>query len=45
MWRYVGCKDNRRWLWRAIDRETGRALAYVLGERKDQVFLELKDLL
>jgi len=45
MWSYVGCKDNRRWLWHAIDRATGSVLAYVLGERKDQVFLELKGLL
>ena len=27
MWSYVGCKDNRRWLWHAIDRETGNVLA------------------
>ena len=45
MWSYVGCKDNWRWLWHAIDRETGNVLAYVLGERKDRVFLELKGLL
>src|SRR5512144_2963001 len=45
MWSYVGCKDNRRWLWHAIDRETRKVLAYVFGERKDQVFLELKGLL
>jgi len=45
MWSYVGCKDNRRWLWHAIDRETGSVLAYVFGERKDRVFLELNGLL
>jgi len=45
MWSYVGCKDNRRWLWHAIDRETRKVLAYVFGERKDRVFLELKGLL
>ncbi|MFO1434693.1 MAG: IS1 family transposase [Candidatus Competibacteraceae bacterium] len=27
MWSYVGCKDNQRWLWHAIDRESGEVLA------------------
>ncbi|HJW30291.1 MAG TPA: IS1 family transposase, partial [Saprospiraceae bacterium] len=45
MWSYVGCKSNKRWLWHAIDRETRKVLAYVFGERKDRVFLELKRLL
>ena len=45
MWSYVGRKGNKRWLWHAIDRETRKVLAYVFGERKDQVFLELKGLL
>ena len=27
MWSSVGCKDNQRWLWHAIDRETGSVLA------------------
>ena len=45
MWSYVGHKGNTRWLWHAIDRETRKVLAYVFGERKDQVFLELKGLL
>ena len=45
MWSYVGHKGNKRWLWHAIDRETRKVLAYVFGERKDRVFLELKGLL
>ena len=45
MWSYVGHKDNRRWVWHAIDQETRKVLAYVFGERKDRVFLELKGLL
>jgi insertion element IS1 protein InsB len=45
MWSYVGSKDQQRWLWHAIDRETGSVLADVLGSRKDRVFLELKSLL
>ena len=39
MWSYVGCKDNQRWLWHAVDRITGKMLAYVLGRRRDEVFL------
>ncbi len=45
MWSFVGSKANQRWLWHAIDRVTGEVLAYVFGRRKDEVFLELKDLL
>jgi len=45
MWSYVGSKSNQRWLWRAIDLATGKVLAYVLGKRRDEVFLELKGLL
>ncbi|PSF37356.1 hypothetical protein C7H19_10515 [Aphanothece hegewaldii CCALA 016] len=32
-------------LWHAIDRKTGKVLAYVFGRRKDEVFLKLKALL
>ena len=45
MWSYVGKKTNPRWLWHAIDRQSGQVLAYVFGRRKDQVFLQLKKLL
>lgn len=45
MWSYVGKKSNPRWLWHAIDRETGQVLAYVFGRRSDEVFLQLKKLL
>ena len=45
MWSYVRKKDNQRWLWHAIDRATGKILAYVFGTRKDEVFLQLKALL
>jgi insertion element IS1 protein InsB len=41
----VGSKSNQRWLWHAIDHKTNTVLAYVLGERKDVVFKELKLLL
>jgi insertion element IS1 protein InsB len=45
MWSFVGKKTNPRWLWHAIDRSTGQVLAYVFGRRKDEVFLQLKQLL
>ena len=45
MWSYVASKANQRWLWHAIDRASGTTLAYVLGRRQDEVFLNLKGLL
>jgi insertion element IS1 protein InsB len=45
MWSFVGAKARARWLWHALDHRTGRVLAYVVGTRKDVVFLKLKALL
>lgn len=45
MWSYVGNKTQPRWLWHAIDHRTGVILAYVLGQRQDEAFLQLKALL
>jgi insertion element IS1 protein InsB len=45
MWSYVGKTREPRWLWHAIDHCSGHVLAYVLGHRKDEVFLKLKALL
>ena len=45
MWSFVGAKATERWLWHALDHHTGRVLAYVVGTRKDAVFLKLKTLL
>ena len=42
---FVGKKEQRRWLWHAIDHYPGKILAYVLGSRQDEVFLKLKKLL
>jgi insertion element IS1 protein InsB len=42
---YVGKKHEQRWLWHAIDHQTGKVLAYVCGRRQDPVFLQLKTLL
>jgi insertion element IS1 protein InsB len=45
MWSFVGDKEHQRWLWHAIDHCTGAVVAYVFGDHKDNVFLELKELL
>jgi insertion element IS1 protein InsB len=45
MWSFVGRKHQPRWLWGALDHQTGRILAYVFGRREDQALLELKALL
>jgi insertion element IS1 protein InsB len=45
MWSYVGKKAEPRWLWHAIDHYSGTVLAYVLGRRQDEVFLQLQALL
>src|SRR4030095_14389885 len=45
MWSFVRAKEKARWLWHAVDHHTGRVLAYVVGPRKDAVFLKLKALL
>jgi insertion element IS1 protein InsB len=42
---FVGSKRQPRWLWEALDHQTGRILAYVFGRREDRAFLELKALL
>ena len=45
MWSYVQKKSEPRWLWYAIDHNSSKVLAYVLGRRKDKVFQSLKSLL
>lgn len=45
MWSFVGGKKQPRWLWEALDHQTGRILAYVFGRREDQALLGLKALL
>ena len=45
MWSFVGAKATERWLWHALDHRTGRVLAYVIGTRKDAMFLKLRALL
>jgi insertion element IS1 protein InsB len=45
MWSFVQSKAQQRWLWHTIDHLTGVLLAYVLGSRADEVFVELQKLL
>jgi insertion element IS1 protein InsB len=45
MWSFVQSKAQQRWLWWAINHETGEVLAYVFGTHKDEAFLSLKALL
>jgi insertion element IS1 protein InsB len=45
MWSFVGSKKQPRWLWGALDHQTGRILAYVFGRREDQALRQLKALL
>lgn len=45
MWSFVQSKKQQRWLWHAIDHQTGEVLAYVLGTYEDESLLKLKALL
>lgn len=45
MWSFVQSKAQQRWLWWAINHETGEVLAYVLSSHEDDAFLQLKALL
>ena len=44
MWSFVGRKKQPRWLWGALDHQTGRILAFVFGRREDRALLQLKAL-
>ena len=44
-WSFVGSKQQPRWLWEALDHQTGRIVAYTFGRRADRVLLKLKALL
>ena len=45
MWSFVGKKEQQYWLWHVIDHRTGKILAYALGRRTDEVYLQLRQLL
>jgi insertion element IS1 protein InsB len=42
---FVGRKNTPRWLWGALDHQTGRIVAYVFGLREDRALVKLKALL
>jgi IS1 transposase len=42
MWSYVEKKTAPRWLWYAIDHQTGKVLAYVFGRRQTKCFCSSK---
>ena len=44
-WSWVQKKDNQRWLWAALDSESGKIIAFVFGKRTDNAFKQLKKLL
>ena len=44
MWSFVGSKKQPRWLWEALEHQTGQILAYVFGRHEDRAFLKLKAL-
>ncbi len=44
-WSYVGGKANQRWLWYALEKQSGKVLAFAFGKRSDQAFLALRSLL
>ncbi len=35
MWHYVGSKDTKLWIWKAIDRATGRLIDWECGDRSE----------
>lgn len=45
MWSFVGSKQQQRWLWHAIDHQTGQILAYVLAPHTDAALVQLQVLL
>jgi insertion element IS1 protein InsB len=45
MWSFVGSKQHQRWLWHAIDHQTGKVLAYVLATPEDSALKQLQQLL
>jgi insertion element IS1 protein InsB len=45
VWSFVGGKKQPRWLWGALEHQSGRILAYDFGRREDRALLQLKALL
>ena len=45
MWSFVNAKEKAWWRWHALDHHTERVPTYVVGTRKEAVFLTLQALL
>lgn len=45
MWSFVQSKQHQRWLWHAIDHQTGKVLADVLASHEDAALKQLHTLL
>jgi IS1 family transposase/transposase-like protein len=45
MWHFVNGKENKVWLWRAIDAQTRRPLAWLLGKRDSATVKHFIDML
>lgn len=45
MWSFIGKKKQQRWLWHAIDHESGKGLVYVLADPTDAALKSLMQLL
>ena len=43
MWSFVGCKDQKRWIWLALCRETRQVVACVIGDRSEATCQRLWD--
>ena len=42
-WSFAGNKNNRRWTWYAMDKDSGIIIAWHNGKRTDRDFLQLLD--
>ena len=41
LWHFIQKKDNKLWLIKAVDRKTGRTIAWGLGKRDADTFARL----
>jgi IS1 family transposase len=41
LWSFVGCKENKRWVWIALCRQTRQAVSYFIGDRSEKSCWEL----
>jgi insertion element IS1 protein InsB len=41
MWHYLKCKDNKVWIWKAFNRDTGKLIDWECGGRDEKTFRRL----